>query len=451
MSDPRKVSSSDTGQYNDLIAMLLKNSISQDETRQASNVNNNPILRRPSTIKCHPGNLPPTKDSFKLSDGFAALSKTQILKGPPTKQQVVDEVNRLIKSENISVGKGEPETEDTVFGLADTFETLGIVKRRALYNLTGDPRHLSKYLPVREYLEKNDPEGLKRYDEVVQMIMEHTNFRFKDSVVSDDILTEQMEGSTEADMSTKYMVAASIAELYYNRPDLIEKALSPRPLTIFLVNGVSNDDVGGFHKRYDNSLAVSEFWYQTKENGEVDSTPAHEITHAVDQERDNDEAAKSARKTYGDVFYKSDGILPGMTEGQMARYLQAIEQLKARKGELENSKNLDVQEWDYALSENNAGKLVEFPTTTIQMFLKDPEVLKKASPELYNLYLEYFKFDPMQVFLAKGKNKTNSSQLEIITNDAALINPLGSNEPKPKESSDQDKLNKDMRVLAEGA
>ena len=75
-------------------------------------------------------------------------------------------------------------------------------------------------MPVKKALvnAKNE-NSLKSYETIVNKIKSNSVMLFKDSVSIGKPLTKQKDETTELDQSSRYMIAAGVAELFHNRLD----------------------------------------------------------------------------------------------------------------------------------------------------------------------------------------------------------------------------------------
>lgn len=265
---------------------------------------------------------------------------------------------------------------------------------RANHNLTHDSNYLTKHLPIKRNLLKLNPKKIEDYEKLVKLIMEKSRMCYKPVMIDDMGAVEQLKNAKPLDASTSYMVAASIVELFHNRPDVINFVLGKKDKLNIILTGKIIDSDGkdpgdaGFYKSVDNSIVITKFWdsilidrsnYIKPKNT---STVQHEFVHAVDR---------------SGMWNHCDGIPHRITDAQKERFIKIRDELikKFEDKSLSNKERfsgLAKQAFD-----RNGNNYKEFITYAAGEFYHSPECLKYSAPRLYNWLVEYFRFDPMDL------------------------------------------------------
>ncbi|WP_373533513.1 hypothetical protein [Vampirovibrio sp.] len=333
-----------------------------------------------------------------------------------------------------------------------------LFQKRAQYNLNQNPDLLTSVLPYRQILtQKNDLKHLKQYDALVNNIMNQAEFYemktlkpakkaihklynlqdipthpfkkngidtlwkiiklyvsfpfskqarntlFKIIVeimqenakhISDQSLSKQvLQSGAEPlkDPSTRYLIASSISDILFKNPEQAKQLLtdSKHPLRFIIGKERAWASSGQFKPGF-NLIFLNEesLWQEALKGMKRPYTSQHEFIHALSD------------STGGEV-------LPSMSETQKNLFLKARTQLKT----LHSRKDAGPPGWIRSLwNRHTATGLrgyaffndLEFLTVTLDTFKSNPQELCRTQPgkEIYQIYKEIFKLDPLQDFKA---------------------------------------------------
>lgn len=258
-----------------------------------------------------------------------------------------------------------------------------LAEKRAKYNL--DPKKFSNifndYLPYRKSIQNNDKE-LKFYEGLVKLVQKRTIVYHAEAVNKGNL-----KATSAIDPSSSYLLAAHLVEITHNRTDLLIGLLGSRG-TLFrmvLANELPNIDI-------DNEAIALGGYYQPDENLVAIKTTAlnsrminHELCHALEGSgRLND----------------CNGIFESMESVKDNNGVNLLERFKAARNELfKKSGNKDARpdERFSGLGAYTFKNDKEFLAETSAIFFTNPELLKKASEELYEVYKLYFRVDPIEL------------------------------------------------------
>lgn len=252
-----------------------------------------------------------------------------------------------------------------------------LLAQRAKYNLTKDPQALfGDLLPYGKAIsKKNDFKKLTNYYNLTQLIRTKADFQYTNGTLRHNGLFHTIDAPyRQVDDSTHFMLAAKIVERLHNRPDLINYLLSdskgkPRTLKINLVRSFKIQDYAGFHFINEATLIKNLAWDNTNEG---DDGLTHEVVgHGLDYDENN----------------KYDGLLPFLSDKQKTEFIKAREELFRKYN---NGGYLNLRSYAFTGRDKNA----EFLATSIECFFERADRLKEDSPQLYEFYKKYFKYDP---------------------------------------------------------
>lgn len=275
---------------------------------------------------------------------------------------------------------------------------------RASFNATGNARVFNKYLPYRKSIE-NDPKKLEQYDAMIKKIMDSSIMKSSEGGFNEYSDFDDVKGQTDMDKSSKFMIAASIAELFHNRPDLVDKALNrPEKLKFGMFNMSDNSLAKATYSNDKNNAIIldkNSFWSEATNTTDGHNIAVHEFIHAVDGHGKNN---------------RVDGLYESFTPEQKQNFLAARESLKNQHnsgtGNFFNNVGNFFQDLlssgkatdgightlsttglrDYAFANDH-----EFLTVSSEMFYDQPERLMQISPQLYSTYADFFGYDPLGV------------------------------------------------------
>lgn len=248
---------------------------------------------------------------------------------------------------------------------ARTYNNFNLNTRVGFYNYTGSRRGsiFNRFLPYRNSI-KYSPLAVARYEGLVNYIINRVS-----------IIDYQNNHLTEASSAMKYLVSASIVELFHNRPDLIEKAINrPEGMTIILADFPRGSKTAGIYdalKRNDIIIGKKEFLRGLANPHDQYNVLAHEFVHAVDAEG---------------TRHITDGIFSEFTDSEIAIFIRERDRLK-RYGYFYGIER-------YALTKTNDEFLA---TIAAETFLEAPLRLYYASPAMYQLLSRFFRYDPLRV------------------------------------------------------
>ena len=378
-----KGSSSNPVAYEDLVKSLQAGPNNTKDVFVPNNATS-PValpISRMSTAQCH---TPPAKPLPPINLKLF-LSNEQ--RSQPTQEEILEEAKRICKLENINPvpaldNNNAPSTQ--------------LLLDRAAYNLTRNPDYLTKHLPIKRNLQKINPKKLEEYENLVQLIMNNSKMCYKSEIKRGGSVTNQLNDAKPLDNSTCYFIAASIVELFHNRPDVVKHVMERRgKVNIVLTDKIlkkdgSPSDTVGFHKGYDNSLVISGFWDSIllkkdsrSKKPSTSSTVQHEFVHVVD-----------GKGKYSDW----DGILFGITEAQKERFTKIRDEMvKKFEDETLSKEERTSGLPEDAFEKDEYGNYCDFPTYGAQMFCQNPERMRHTAPKLYNWLIEYFRFDPFDL------------------------------------------------------
>lgn len=187
---------------------------------------------------------------------------------------------------------------------------------------------------------------------------------------------------TEADFSSKVVIASSMVATLKNRPDLLADLLAGRrlgtnyPLKVVISTDTSQAGPNGFaatnNQLFTGNIAL---WTGLQDDGDGNENLTHEMIHLVDQ------ISSSG----------ADGMLPRMNFMLERRFRDARAELFDRFAR-EGFAGTNIRAYAF---ENNR----EFLSATMEIFLEDPQRLYNSSAALYEVYADYFNNNPLGVTL----------------------------------------------------
>lgn len=329
--------------------------------------------------------------------------------------------------------------------------------KRALVEVTGQRAFLNDLLPHRRWLTRHDPVGLKRYDAVVDKLLAQAQFYeptdskallkqvrqlyktkayFRDRRVAVPhwkwirrqkkeywfrppytVAHERLKSLAHnhrkrvdsqalsavfatvplsKDKATQLYLAGSITELFYNRPDWVAAVLNrSNPLRILLTPS-AKPGAKGFYMPGLNIIAINTGQLWTPIHGS--STPQHEFVHAL---CDQQLSASPHRPLPLGLM---NDRLPGMTGDQKTRFMLARHGLRNQFNHDSNQPWAKLRYWltgaqTTGIRHYGFYNPAEFLTVTLDAFNHNPKGLRKtdAGRQLYQVYRELFKLDPLQV------------------------------------------------------
>ena len=234
---------------------------------------------------------------------------------------------------------------------------------------TGDKSVLDKYLKHKAYLAQNDPEELKKYNETVDFIINNSDLLATDGDIQQSTTLENVTNTREMDDFSKYLIASSIAELY--NLDFVKGVLSSdteEKFKIVLFEDGKIGDIAGKH--LDNTIFLNDLELlggAIKQDG--NNPIIHEFLHAIDGDSPTD---------------RPDGLFKEMPEDMQKEFIKIRDDLFTRFEEGQ----------DTGLKKIAFINKTEFPAVIAEMFYETPDVLAKASPDLYKIMVDFFKIDP---------------------------------------------------------
>ncbi len=311
---------------------------------------------------------------------------------------------------------------------------------RALYNVTGDPTHLTPYLPYRRVFTKaGDAEALARYDALIRQVEAKVQFYEGDMAAFNQrvnalVFTEDFKKALEAfqarrgkdvdpfndpeltdmqlehfsrvkeddlaqafeqlkpvsDKATRYCLAANLVELLFKHPEYLDQVLNQppfkgekHPLRVVIGNNAPVTLAAAFQN-------VTNIMYVNRPNMWLSpygsSSFQHEFIHAFSVQDG-----------------KVRGDLPVMTPYQKERLVQAREQMKKKYRDEDDT---FLGRLRFVFTGKTATGLpnytffndMEFLTNTLDMFKMNPWQLAStpAGKTVYGVYYELFGIDPGQ-------------------------------------------------------
>ena len=254
------------------------------------------------------------------------------------------------------------------------------------YNSSNDGNLLNPFLSYRN-LSLRDKNKLSIYENLVRFVYDHIEIMTSKESHNSKNNTENYNPSEPAE---HYMASAYIAELLQNRPDLLEKVLQYKNgLKISLVKEITDKECGGYYIPKDHRIIIGNGKFQIFDsNKDGYNIVVHELGHALDFIDDE----------------SGDGIPVNMTPEQIVLYEKVRDNLferyhNYRKGLSEEKvKEINKEHYDPATGLTNYSfkDKKEFFADTVAMFYENPSYLKKISPELYDIYVNYFKINPLK-------------------------------------------------------
>ena len=271
-----------------------------------------------------------------------------------------------------------------------------LLRARASYNINKDPSVFNPYLPTRNFLTK-DLKTLAEYDALVNMLMKRSVICWGSGERSGRNFTIVPDFKRKGDESSKYLICASIAELFYKRPDLVQLVTNAKtPFEVILLEGLSG--TGGLAFSDANRITINNRLLMFETSDSVTETDpyeinpvAHEFLHALDK-------------------FSSEGLMDGNIPGLSRNQRRIFEEERTRltdtysnyrngktKEELES---INRQTYDPAtgLPNYTFSGSEHFVVVTSTLFHRNPKILKKVNPKLFNFYCDFYRFNPLLLY-----------------------------------------------------
>ncbi|MGQ0603852.1 MAG: hypothetical protein ACT4QE_19395 [Anaerolineales bacterium] len=255
------------------------------------------------------------------------------------------------------------------------------------FDATGDPRALSRYLPITHFLADDRP----GFDQLLRELAHHPNFDLRLFGDARADLTAQLPDSA------RYLVAGHITETFFYRRDILEKFFAaPRHFHLYTTARAYQHDGGNAGGQYHSDREAVQLVLSRLFEGFNGPTPGvapflHEFGHMLDF---FDLATGTMRRS-------SDGFLPGLRPSD-----GAIFSARAREGFIEG-KRLELHRYRIRytrLETLGASPLpighpyvfqndAEFCAGYFEMFFRNPHHMAEQNADLFNAYVELFGYD----------------------------------------------------------
>lgn len=237
------------------------------------------------------------------------------------------------------------------------------------FQKTKDPSVFDEFLPYQRYL-KNDPS----YKEDIDLILRNPNIKFyNDNFIPGQTIWSDIEDKTsDADIATKYLLAASLAGPLHGRKDLLE-TIAKKELKIAFTHIPRESGIAALYSKNGNWVAfdILQFYENLATQDGINNTQHELIGHALDDEDEKNNEV--------------DGLLPGLTADQKSTFENIRDKLMS--GEIESNLPKYAKE-----------SKMEFLGVAIENYFENSNVLP---PELTKFFNDYFKDNHEEVFKTK--------------------------------------------------
>lgn len=251
------------------------------------------------------------------------------------------------------------------------------------FNLSGEKSLFNKYLLYRHSI-LNDPKKLTEYDKLVKEIIDKVNWSIENF---------PKENLTIPSNATKYLVSASIVEMYHGRPDLIRKVLNREGGLKIVWDGNINPKEGGHYEFATNTIKLNSgqtIWGVINQNDQH-NVIVHEFAHAIDGEK-------------ASGGYVSNGIFSEMNNTQKSTFLSEFERLFKQYFRFQFSTPKEKRDTNLTNPDPKSGlkqyaftHITEFLASAVEAFFETPKILLNASKKIYDIFKDFFKFDPLKL------------------------------------------------------
>lgn len=227
------------------------------------------------------------------------------------------------------------------------------------------------------------------FEALAHTISQHPNFDLQLLGPQRRALTEQMP------VSTRFIVAAHLAETFFFRPDILARFLSqPRHFLLYTTPEAYKADDGLAGGQYHSEREAIQLVWSRLFEGFYSPTPGvapflHEFGHMLD----------FFEPGTGRMRRESDGLLPGLrpTDGEI--FTPPARELFLR------GKQLELARYQAVLSRDLSGVLpighpyvfqndTEFCAGYFEMFFRNPHYFNSLNPDLHNAYITLLGYDP---------------------------------------------------------
>ena len=376
---------------------LLKNSLKTNGTQN----NNTSTEEHNSTtcncIYCREAGL--KLDKLESEAGINNLSELSLLS--ETSSTTTPENNNTSTdtpppiSQNSASDEKTPPIDD---GITKKMATLKSDRETFNKSETPDLNILNKYLPYRNSI-ANDAEKLKKYDALIDKMLKKIKLQIAGESFGKDTKLSDLTKLKPVDNFLSRIAVGSIAEVYHNREDLIDKVLDrPEGFEMVLLQREKDSGVVGLYDTKSNYIladgaaVMMGILNLSDTNGKPDelNVLGHEFTHAVDTSDSitltTNGSTTPLKESTSDVDksgYHADGFLPNMSDEDKKIIEAALNEIKTNGDGVEKYAQANIQEF--------------IAVTLGETFIDDPAVLKNGPPALkalYDMYSNYLKFDP---------------------------------------------------------
>lgn len=259
-----------------------------------------------------------------------------------------------------------------------------------VFDTAYNPRALDYCFPLHRLL---TAEQQRAFEVVIQTISQNPNFNLQLFGPQRRILTEQMP------VSTRFIVAAHLAETFFFRPDILARFLSqPRHFLLYTTSEAYKTDDGLAGGQYHSEREAVQLVWSRLFEGFYSPMPGvapflHELGHMLD----------FFEPRTGRMRRESDGLLPGLrpTDGEI--YTPRARELFLR------GKHIELARYQAVLTGDLGGVLpighpyvfqndTEFCAGYFEMFFRNPHYLASLNPDLHNAYKTLLAYDTCKVW-----------------------------------------------------
>ena len=262
--------------------------------------------------------------------------------------------------------------------------------RPQLAALTFDATHnaqaLHHYFPITNALTETER---SQFDQRAHELTEHPNLDVRLFAERRADLTAQLPASTP------YLIAGHLIEIFFYRPDILERFISaPRHFRLYTTPRAFQDDGGQAGGQYHAEREAVQLVWSRLFEGFNERTPGvapflHEFGHMLD-------FFNAGRGRMGE----SQGLLPGLSPTDSAVYTPRARELFLRGKRLELERYL--ARYDGAAHENAPLPIghpyvfqndMEFCAGYFEMVFRNPHYVAAQNPDLFAAYVELFGYD----------------------------------------------------------
>lgn len=256
-----------------------------------------------------------------------------------------------------------------------------------IYAVTNNPQVLDLYFPIISIL---DEQEISNFYLFIQDLTGRPELHLQIIGENRIDVTDQMQSDVSA------IVAGHLAEIFFYRRDILESFLSqPRHIRLYTTQRAFRDDRGQAGGDYDPGTESLQLVLSRLVEGFYGPTPGvapflHEFGHMLDAFD-----AHTGRMGHG------NGLLPGLSPNDGPIYTPKAQELFIRGKRLELERYLarykgkaqtkDILPIGHPYVFQNDG---EFTAGYFEMFFRNPHYFAGQNPDLFQSYVELFRYDP---------------------------------------------------------